>query len=154
MPTTTLSLLARDLLLQAQARIEAAPSLTLWLAAFQAHHAPFPSAALDEVAALPAELLELSGAEACDEITSLLKTSAFPVEATIPAPAPTVEVPSDDARLRAAGVLGQASDSLEHARLLLGAAHEGELISLQNQIEALSRELLACFPFLTAEAAE
>lgn len=155
MPTPTLSLLARDLLLQAQARIEAAPSLTLWLAASEADHAPLPSPALDEIASLPAELLELSGAEACDEITHLLQTASSPVETTIPAPAPTVEVLSEDARLRAAGVLGQAHDSLEHARLLLGAAHEGEVLSIQNQIEALSRELLACFSFLpTAEAAE
>lgn len=46
MPTPTLSLLARDLLLQAQARIEAHPALTLFVAAFEADHAPLPSPAL------------------------------------------------------------------------------------------------------------
>lgn len=153
-----LSLLARDLLLRAQAEIEAHPALTLWLAAFQADHAPLPSPALDEIASLPAELLELSGAEACDEIAHLLQTAAYPdAGPTIPAPAPTVEVPelAADALLLALGLLGEAWEHLEAARVALGAHREGELFSLLQGAEALARDLGAEVETLVArEAAE
>jgi hypothetical protein len=54
---------ALDLLRRARERLTNQPTSTLWLAAFHEDHAPRPSLALGEIASLPAELLELSGAE-------------------------------------------------------------------------------------------
>jgi hypothetical protein len=128
---------ALDLLRRARERLTNQPTSTLWLAAFHEDHAPLPSAALDEIANLPAELLDLSGAEACDEVTRFLAD-------TIPAPPPTVETPApvdEEAFMVAAFCLGEAWEQMERARKLLGAKGEPKLPALQKELTAFAGEL-------------
>lgn len=143
-PTPTLSLLARDLLLGAQARIEAAPSLTLWLACFHQDHGPTLSHALSEVADLPADLLDLSGAEACEAVSSLLQAAAFPdLSPTVPAPAPTVEALPEAQLLSATQLVAHAWALIDQARQHLGAHHEDDVARLQIDLEQLGARLMA-----------
>jgi hypothetical protein len=141
-PTPTLSLLARDLLMQAQASLEAAPSLTLWLAAFQAHHGPALSPALEEIQALDADLLESSGADACEAIADLLATAGYPDLDTIPAPAPTVEQLPEERLVTAASRVAHAWELIDQARQLLGVHHEADVARLQIDLEQLGALLM------------
>jgi len=145
----TLTLLARDFLLEAQERIEVAPSLTLWLALAQG-----ASPALEEVLReVPTAVLDLSGAEACDAISHLLQTAGYPDLSclAVPAPAPTV---SEAEVLQAAALLGQAWDLIESARLLLGASHDGRLCSLLLDVQEAGSAVMEQIESLCAEAAE
>jgi hypothetical protein len=159
-PTVSLSLLARDLLLMAQEQIEAHPSKTLYLACFHAAHGPVLSPALEEIyAALDAEVLESSGADACELITSLLATAGYPDlqgAPTVPAP-PPIEAIEEEPLLNSIAALAHVGELLQRARGLLRGHHEQGLISAESEIEAVTRALLVELDRRTAalgEAAE
>jgi hypothetical protein len=144
MTSPTLSLLARDLLLEAQAHIEAHPQCTVGLAAHLAHHAPHPTSALEELFLLPSDLLDLSGAEACEAVSSLLQAADYPdLSPTIPAPAPTVEALPEAQLLTAAGLVAHAWELIDQARQHLGAHHEADVARLQIDLEQLGARLMA-----------
>lgn len=139
----TLSLLARDLLLQAQEQIEAHPSKTLYLACFHAAHGPTLSPALEEIHLLDPEILESSGADACEVIEHLLQSAGYPdLAPTVPAP-PPLEAIEEEPLLNTIAALAHVGELLQRARGLLRGHHEQGLISAESEIEAVTRDLLA-----------